>query len=60
MTAQYRRTLDGHREYGRLDYMPRRKVWRVTVYGPSRTLSEHPTYASAADALRAYVDEVTR
>jgi hypothetical protein len=61
MTAPiWRRTLDGKREYGRIDWMRRRQVFRVVVYGPERTLSEHGLYSAAADALRAYVAEVTR
>lgn len=49
--------MTAHTEYGRVDWRPRLKVWRVTVYDgrTDRTLSDHPTYVGATDALRAYV-----
>jgi hypothetical protein len=58
-----------HREYGRIEYRPRLRVWRVIAYhyslGPrwavkgQHALSDHPTYQAAADALQAYVREAS-
>ena len=46
------------REYGRVQYHPRLRIWRAYAYLGSgeRVLSDHALYAEAADALRASRD----
>ena len=49
------------RSYGRIDYMPRLKVWRAVWYtSRDLELGRYPTYQQAADALQLAISSKLR